>query len=77
MKMLTLDAATSVLDVAISALDGAISALDGVIPELSVARRGNIGAQCCDISTRCRVSGDIGDCGVGLTTQMCNRVTNP
>ena len=22
------------------------------------------------------VSSDIGDCGVGITTQMCNRVTN-
>ena len=22
------------------------------------------------------VSGDIGDCGVGITPQMCNRVTN-
>ena len=22
------------------------------------------------------VSGDIGDCGVGITLQMCNRVTN-
>ena len=22
------------------------------------------------------VSGDIGDCGVGITSQMCNRVTN-
>ena len=45
-------------------------------------RRGDIGA-------RCRVSGDIGaeflvtvgitpsgDCGVGITPQMCNRVTN-
>ena len=25
---------------------------------------------------RCGVSGDIGDCGVGITPQMCNRVTN-
>ena len=25
---------------------------------------------------RCGVSGDIADCGVGITPQMCNRVTN-
>ena len=25
---------------------------------------------------RCGVSGDIRDCGVGITPQMCNRVTN-
>ena len=25
---------------------------------------------------RCEVSGDISDCGVGITSQMCNRVTN-
>ena len=29
-----------------------------------------------DVGDRRRVSGDIGDCGVGITPQMCNRVTN-
>ena len=30
-----------------------------------------------DIGAWCGVSGDIGDCGVGITQQMCNIVTNP
>ena len=30
-----------------------------------------------DIGAQRGVSGDIGDCGVGITLQMCNRVTNP
>ena len=55
------------------------------------ARCGDIGAQCGDLGARVefpvisvwsfrwyrrRVSGDIGNCGVGITLQMCNRVTN-
>ena len=34
-----------------------------------VARHGNVG-------DRAELTGDIGDCGVGITPQMCNRVTN-
>ena len=30
----------------------------------------------CSIVARCGVTSDIGDCGVGTTPQMCNRVTN-
>ena len=54
------------------------------------ARCGDVGAQCGDVCVwgsdvddraelpryRCGVSGDIGDCRVGITPQMCNRVTN-
>ena len=50
------------------------------------AWRGNIGARAEFPATsaltrsfrrhRRGVSGDIGDCGVGITPQMCNRVTN-
>ena len=77
-----LDAETSALDVETSAFGAAtsaiarrsfnatISALDAEMSALNAAiarsyrqyRRG--------------VSGDIGDCGVGITLQMCNRVTN-
>ena len=48
-----------------------------------VARCGDVGARRGDVDDRaelpaiCRVvSGDMGDCGVGITPQMCNRVTN-
>ena len=55
-----------------------------------VIRWDDIGSRCGDIVARCwdvgdreelpryrrGVSGDIGDCGVGITPQMCNRVTN-
>ena len=37
----------------------------------------NIGAQCGDIDACRGISGDIGVCGVSITPQMCNRVTNP
>ena len=54
------------------------------------ARCGGVGARCGDVGGRCgdvgdraelpaisaRSFGDIGDCGVGITLQMCNRVTN-
>ena len=38
---------------------------------------GNTCARCSDIGAQRRVSGDIDDYGVGITLQMCNRVTNP
>ena len=47
------------------------------------ARRGDVGPRRVDVGDRAElpanrrgVSGDIGDCGVGITPQMCNRVTN-
>ena len=59
-------AATSVIarrsfDATILAHDAETSSLD----EETLARRRSRG-----------VTGDIGDCGVGITPQMCNRVTN-
>ena len=59
----TPDAETSALDAETSALDAETSALDA---ETSAITR----------SYRSGVSGDIGDCGVGIIPQMCNRVTN-
>ena len=41
-----------------------------------VARRGNVGDRAEYRRYQRGVSGDIGDCGVGITPQMCNRVTN-
>ena len=63
----------SSFDATISALDAETSALD---VETSV-----FGAATSAIARSYRryrhaVSGDIGDCGVGITLQMCNRVTN-
>ena len=49
----------------ISALDAKTSVLDADTSALGAATSGLRG-----------VSGDIGDCGVGITPQMCNRVTN-
>ena len=66
--ILALDAETSALDMEMSAfgLDAETSVLDAVTSAISRShwryRRG--------------VSGNIGDCGVGVTPQMCNRVTN-
>ena len=42
------------------------------------ARHDDTGSQCGDIGAwqRCGVSGNICDCGVGITQQMCNTVTN-
>ena len=62
-----LDAETSVLDAEISALDTETSALDAEMLALGAA---------IVRSYRRVVFGDIGDCGVGVTPQMCNRVTN-
>ena len=56
-------ATISALDAETSSFDAETSALGAAI-ERSYRRY------------RRRVSGDIGDCGVGITLQMCNRVTN-
>ena len=76
--ILALDAETSALDVETSAFGLATSA---------IARRSfdeTISALDAETSTIVRsyrryrrgVSSDIGNCGVGITPQMCNRVTN-
>ena len=61
----TLDAETSSLDAETSSLD-ALSALGAATSTIARSYR----------RYRHAVSGDIGDCGVGITPQMCNRVTN-
>ena len=58
----TLAIARSSFDATISALDAETSALGAVARSYQRYRR--------------EVSGDIGDCGVGITLQMCNRITN-
>ena len=62
----TLDAETSPLDAETSSLDAETSSLDAETSAIARSyqryRRG--------------VYGDIDDCGVGITLQMCNRVTN-
>ena len=54
------------LGVATSALGAATSSLGAVTSELARSF----------CRYRCGVSNNIGDCGVGITTQMFNRVTN-
>ena len=87
-----LDAETSALDVETSAFvaataaiarrsfDTTISALDAKTSSLD-AETSALGAETSAIARsyqryRHGVSGDIGDCGVGITPQMSNRVTN-
>ena len=87
-----LDAETSALDVETSAFgaatsaiarrsfDATISALDAETSSL-FAETSALGAATSAIARSYRryprgVYGDIGDCGVGITPQMCNRVTN-
>ena len=53
-------------DATISALDAETSSLD--VETSAIARSYRRYWR--------RVSGDIGDCGVGITPQICNRVTN-
>ena len=86
-----LDAETSVLDVEMSAFgaatstiawrsfDATISAIDAETPSLD-AETSSLGAAISAIARSYRryrhgVSGDIGDCGVCITPQLCNRVT--
>ena len=77
-----LDAETSALDVETSAFGAAMSAIarrsfDAMILEID-AETSVLGAAITRSYRRYRrgVHGDIGDCGVGITPQMCNRVTN-
>ena len=63
-------AATSAIsrsfDATISALDAETSSLSAATSVIARSYR----------QYRRGVSGNIGDCGVGITPQMCNRVTN-
>ena len=56
----------SSFDATISALDAETSSFDAETTAIAWSYR----------RYRRGVSGDIGDCGVGITPQMCNRVTN-
>ena len=87
-----LDVETSALDVETSAFGAATSAIvrrsfDATISALDAetssfdAETSALGAATTAIARSyrlywCGVSGDTGDCGVGITSQMCNRVTN-
>ena len=63
MKQSSFDATISALDAETSSFDAETSALGAaIVRSYRRYRRG--------------VSGDIGNCGVGLTLKMCNRVTN-
>ena len=66
MKQTSFNATTSALDAETSSLDAEMSAL-GMAPSAIVRSYWRYWSE---------VSGDIGDCGVGITPQMCNRVTN-
>ena len=73
-----LDAETSALDVETSAFGAATSA---IAPRSSDATISALDAETSALARSYRryrrgISGDIGDCGVGITPQMCNRVTN-
>ena len=86
------DAETSALDVETSALDVVTSAFGAATstiarrsfdPTISAldAETSALGAATSPIAWshrryRHRVAGDTGDCGVGITPRMCNRVTN-
>ena len=87
-----LAAETSALDVEMSAFGAATSAIarrsfDATISSLDAetssldAETSSLGAATLAIARSYRryrrgVNGNIGDCGVGITPQMCNRVTN-
>ena len=66
LEHLSFDATISALDAGTSALDGEMSAIGVATSSIAWSYRQNSRG----------VSGDIGDCEVGLTPQMCNRVTN-
>ena len=84
-EMSALDVETSAFGAATSAIarrsfDATISALDAETSSLD-AETSSLGAATSAIARsyrryRCGVSGDIGDCGVGITPQMRDRVTN-
>ena len=78
-----LDAETSSLDAERSSLDAETSSLDAETSAQTAlgAETSALGAVTSAIARSYRryrrgVSGNIGDCGVGVTPQMCNRVTN-
>ena len=73
MKHSSFDATISVLDATISALDATISALDATISALDAETSAIVQSY---RRYRPGVFSDIGDCRVGITPQMCNRVTN-
>ena len=60
------DATISALDAETSSLDAETAALGAATSAIARSYRRYL----------CGVYGDIGDCGVGITPQMCNRVTN-
>ena len=73
-----LDAKTSSLDVETSAFGAATSAIAWRSFDATIS---SLDAEMSAIARSYRryrrgVYGDIGDCGVGITPQMCNRVTN-
>ena len=68
-----LDAETSLLDAETSSLDAEMSSLDAETSALGAATSAIARSY---LRYRRGVSGNIGDCGVGITPQMCNRVTN-
>ena len=86
MKHSSFDATISALDMETSAFGAATSAIarrsfDATISALD-AETSALGASTSAIARSYRryrrgVSGDIGDCGVGITPQMCNRVIKP
>ena len=63
-----------------SSFDDTISALDAETsaPDMETSAFGAATSAMARSYRRywCGVYGDIGDCGVGITPQMCNRVTN-
>ena len=78
MKHPSFDATISALDVETSALGAATSAIARRSFDATILA---LDAEMSAIARSYRryrhgVSGDIGDCGVGITSQMCNRVTN-
>ena len=85
MRRYRLDVETSAFGAATSAIarrsfDATISALNAEMSSLD-AETSALGAATFAIVRsywryRRGVSGDIGDCGVGITLQICNRVTN-
>ena len=85
MKQSSFDPTISALDVETSAFGAATSTIarrsfDATISAID-AEMSSLGAATSAIARsywryRRGVSGDIGDCGVGITQQMCNRVTN-
>ena len=81
-ETLALDVETSAFGAATSAIvrrsfNATISALDAEMSVLD-AETSALGAAIARSYRQYRrgVSGDIGDCRVGITPQMCNRVTN-